>query len=43
MDEGISLRAFAEIVDGQLPEEVRVTSVVPQGSVLFPLMFLALV
>jgi len=43
MGKGISLRTFAGRVDGQLSEEVRVNSVVPQGSVLSPLMFLAYV
>ena len=33
MGKGISLRTFAERVDMQLSEEVRVTSGVPQGSV----------
>jgi len=32
MGKGISLRTFADRVDGQLSEEVRVTSGVPQGS-----------
>ena len=43
MGKGISVRTFAERVDGQLSEEVRVTSGVSQGSVLCPLLFLAYV
>ena len=39
MGKGIPVRAFVERVDGQLSEEVRVTSGVPQGSVLCPLPF----
>jgi hypothetical protein len=41
MGKGISLRTFAERVDGQLSEEVRVNSRAPQGNILGPLMFLA--
>jgi len=41
MGKGIAVRTFAETVDGQLSEEVRITSGVPQGSVLCPLLFLA--
>ena len=37
MGKGISLRTFAARVDGQLSEEVRVTSGMPEGSVLGPL------
>jgi hypothetical protein len=43
MGKGISLRMFTQTVDEQLPEEVRVTSRVLQGSVLGPLLFLAYV
>ena len=45
MDIGISLRTFAESYSrrGQLTQEVRVTSGVPQWSVLSPLLFLAYV
>jgi hypothetical protein len=35
MGERISLRTFAERVDEQLSEEVKVTSGVPQGSVIY--------
>jgi len=41
MGKGISLTTFAERVDWQLSEDVRVTSGVPQGSVLDLLLFLA--
>jgi hypothetical protein len=41
MGKGIPIRSFAERVGGQLSEDVRITSVVPQGSVLGPLLFLA--
>ena len=40
MGKGISVRKFADRVDGQLSEEARGTSGVPQGSVLVPLLFL---
>jgi hypothetical protein len=46
MGKGIYLTTFAERerererVDGQLSDEVSVTSRVPQRSVLFPLLFL---
>ena len=43
MGTGISLRTFAERVDGQLSEKVRGTSGVLQGSVLGHLLFLAYV
>jgi hypothetical protein len=39
MGKGISLRTFR--INRQLSEEVRVTSGMPQGSVLRPLLFLA--
>jgi hypothetical protein len=43
MCKGISLRTFEKRVDVQLSEDVRVTSGVPQGSVLVNLQFLAYV
>jgi len=43
MGKGISPRTFAERVDGQLSEDVRVTSGVPQWCVFGPLQFLAYV
>jgi hypothetical protein len=43
MGKGISLRTFTERVDGQLSEEYRVTSGVPQKSVLGSPVFLAYV
>jgi hypothetical protein len=41
MCKGIFLATFADRVDGQLSEEVRVTSGVPLVSVLLLLLFLA--
>jgi len=44
MDKGIPLRSHAESVwEGNMSVEVRITSVVPQRSVLDPLLFLAYV
>jgi len=40
MGKGISLQTCTDSVDRQLSGEVRVTSGVPQGSVLRPLLFL---
>jgi hypothetical protein len=43
MGNGISLTTFAERIDGQLSEEVRVTSGVPQRSVSSSVLFLVYV
>jgi len=43
MGKGISLKTFAERIDGQLSEKVRVTTGVSQGSVLGHLLFLVYV
>jgi hypothetical protein len=40
MDKGISSEPYTDRVEGQLLEEVRVTSGVLQGSFLGPLLFL---